>query len=383
MAGAAGAGGGGYTLWGWGAPNTGNLGLGNTTTYNTPQQVGDLDDWTPMVAMEANHTHAIKSDGTLWFVGGTGSMRGDGSNSGVSSPIQIGSATNWTYVGAGYGKAYATNKSGELWVWGTGAEGALGTGNTTTQSSMVQVAGTTWAAAAGSNEHTIALRTDGTIWGWGNGGGGRTWHNNTTDYSSPVQGVGSTEWWGPRGSVDQADGWETGVETAKTFGYSQGYWHSMCIDENGKLWGAGGGVAGSTAIAGSNTSPRQVGTDTTWTNLSCHAFGGVGINDGTMTCWGGYNFAGEFGANNKTYGEGILIEWDGTATDCAKGSNLYYQATNHTIQGGTIYFCGQNASGSGGKGNNTNYSSPVQGPSGSSWVKVVAGETCTMGVKKG
>ena len=218
-------------------------------------------------------------------------MTGDGrSGAGISSPIQIGSATNWTYVGTGYNRAYATNKSGELWVWGQSPYGALGVGNNTAYSSMVQVAGTTWAAAAGSNEHTLAIKTDGTIWGWGHGGDGRTWHNTTTHYSSPVQGIGSTEWWGPRGSVDQADGWETGVETAKTFGYSQGYWHSMCIDENGKLWGVGG-FAGSYGISGSSNSPRQVGSDTTWTNLSTHGFGGVGVNDGSMTCWGGYNFA--------------------------------------------------------------------------------------------
>ena len=371
-----------YTLWAWGTPDVGNMGLGNTTAYSVPQQIGSDDDWTPMVSMELTHSHAIKSDGTLWFIGGTGVHRGDNSNTNISSPIQIGTATNWQWVGGGYNKAYAVNTSGELWCWGSNGSGELGQGNTTSQSSMVQVAGTTWAAANGGNAHTIALKTDGTIWAWGNGGDGRTWHNNQTNYSSPVQGVGSTEWWRARTSVSITDGWEAGVETAKGFGYTQGYWHSMNIDENGKLWGCGG-FAGATSMSGQPTSPKQAGTDTTWTNLHASGFGGAGINDGTMSCWGGYNFAGENGAGNTTAAATTIVEWDGTATDVARSQSLYFEAHNSCIIGGTIYFSGANDQGQGGKGNTTNYSSPVQGPSGSDWVKVICGKTATIGVKEG
>ena len=383
MAGASGAGG-GYTLWAWGTPDNGNMGLGNTTAYSVPQQIGSDDDWTPMVSMDVAQTHAIKSDGTLWCIGGSGTLRGDNSTTTISSPVQIGTATNWQWVGGGYQSAYACNTSGELWCWGSNDNGQMGQGtaSNTVISSMVQVAGTYWVAAGGGNAHTIALRTDGTIWGWGAGGSGRTWHNNNTNYSSPVQGVGSTEWWKVRSSVNISDGWEAGVETAKGFGYNQGYWHSMNIDENGKLWGCGG-FGGATSNAGSPGSPIQVGTDTTWTNIHASGFGGAGINNGTMSCWGGYNFAGERGNGDTTNDPTTIIEWDGTATDVARSQSLYYEAHNSCIIGGTIYFSGANDQGQGGKGNTTNYSSPVQGPSGSSWVKVICGKTGTIGVKKG
>jgi hypothetical protein len=52
------------------------------------------------------------------------------------------------------------------------------------------------------------------------------------------------------------------------------------------------------------------------------------------------------------------------------------------IVGGTLYFSGYNGSGCFGKGNTTNYSSPVQGPSTTDWVKVVIGETSAMGVRE-
>ena len=369
-----------YTLWAWGQPKSGNLGLGNNTDYSEPQQIGGDDDWTPMVAMGSHTCHAIKSDGTLW-AWGQGALRGSGTNTTISSPVQVGTATNWYYVATGYTKVYAINTSGELWLWGANGDGDLGTGNTTTQSSMVQLAGTTWAAAGGGNDFSVAVKTDGTAWGWGNGANGRTWHNTTTDYSSPVQGVADTTWWGGNGDIDITDGWEAGIETTKLHGRAQGYWSSMMIDENNKLWGAGWPYVGNYAISGANNSPRQVGTDTTWTNLDHTGFGGTGINNGAFKVWGGYNTTGDLGQGNTTGATaGVLYGWDGTSTDCSAGHNLGAQRFNGQIVGGTIYFSGHNYNGQFGKGNQTNYSSPVQGPSGSDWVKVVIGETGCIGV---
>ena len=238
---------------------------------------------------------------------------------------------------------------GVLSTWsdlsGQGNNGKLGQGNTISHSSMVQVAGTTWAQCSGGNDFTLATKTDGTIWGWGDGGDGRTWHNTTTSYTSPVQGIAGTDWWGAKGSVDIADGWEAGVESSKFGGSSQGYWSSMVIDVNGKPWGVGWNALGNYAMSGSNNSPRQVGSDTTWTNLSHDGFGGCGINNGAMFAWGGYNITGDLGNGNTTYAAGTLYSWagTGTATDCASGSNLYAQKLNGMIVGGTLYFSGHNA----------------------------------------
>jgi len=375
-----------YTLWAWGATD-GNYqtGQGNNTAYSSPVQIGSDDDWTPMVAVEARGNHAIKKDGSLWYWG-QAVGRGDGSNTVATEPVQIGTATNWYYCATGYYNHYAVNTSGELFTWGNNGDGQLGDGTKTARSSMVQVAGTTWAAAAGGDAHTIALRTDGTIWGWGNGGDGRTWHNTRTNYSSPVQGVGSTEWWGPRADVSIADGWEAGMETKKMFGDNQGYWSSMCITEDGEAWGCGWENLGAYAISGGSNSPRQVGSDTTWTNIDHVGFGGVGINDGEMFTWGGYNTTGDLG-HGATGGmtAGTLYSWGGTgtATDCSRGENLGAQTFSGAIIGGTMYFSGHLATGQAGNGVATNRSSPVQGPASSDWVGINIGATHCIGVREG
>jgi hypothetical protein len=103
-----------------------------------------------------------------------------------------------------------------------------------------------------------------------------------------------------------------------------------------------------------------------------------------MLAWGGYNMGGELGNGTTSGTAGTLYSWagTGTATDCASGSNLYTTKLNGMIVGGTLYFSGYNYTGCFGKGNTTNYSSPVQGPSTTDWVKVVIGETGAMGVRE-
>ena len=54
-------------------------------------------------------THAIKTDGTLWSWGKNDLIGALGLNDLVSrsSPIQVGSLTNWKLVSAGYYQGYA------------------------------------------------------------------------------------------------------------------------------------------------------------------------------------------------------------------------------------------------------------------------------------
>ncbi len=78
-------------MWSWGAGGNGTLGLGNTTSYSSPKQIGSLTAWSKVSAGSA-HGLAIKFDGTMWSWGSGGSGKlGLGNTTSYSSPVQIGS----------------------------------------------------------------------------------------------------------------------------------------------------------------------------------------------------------------------------------------------------------------------------------------------------
>lgn len=85
------------TIWGWGQNANGQLGLGNTTEFDTPQQIGSDTDWTE-IQEGLGFTIARKSDGTLWGCGNDdGGALGQGSQTGTinSSFVSIGGDDQW------------------------------------------------------------------------------------------------------------------------------------------------------------------------------------------------------------------------------------------------------------------------------------------------
>jgi len=117
------------TLWSWGG-GTG-LGVGGTPTVtNTPQQIS-TDKWVSFSA-SGSSSFGIKEDGTLWAWGNNGNGRlGDGTTIDRLIPTQIGTDTNWKTVKAGkYEATMATKTDGTVWYWGgTNYYGEYGNGN--------------------------------------------------------------------------------------------------------------------------------------------------------------------------------------------------------------------------------------------------------------
>ena len=84
------------TLWSWGRNNFGTLGLGNTTNYSSPKQVGALTNWAS-ISGGAIYIVAIKTDGTLWSWGyNNNGQLGLGNITDYSSPKQVGAFTSWS-----------------------------------------------------------------------------------------------------------------------------------------------------------------------------------------------------------------------------------------------------------------------------------------------
>ena len=92
-----------YNLFAWGANGSGQLGLGNTTDYSSPKQVGSLTNWSN-VAMARLIGGAVKTDGTLWTWGWNANAQGAmgvGNETNYSSPKQVGALTTWLSVKIG------------------------------------------------------------------------------------------------------------------------------------------------------------------------------------------------------------------------------------------------------------------------------------------
>jgi len=128
---------------------------------------------------------------------------------GFSSPVQVGTDTNWAQVAAGYLHSAAIKTTGTLWTWGYNVYGQCGTGNTTNQSAPTQVGAlTNWAYVKCGLYGTIAVKTNGTLWAWGYNNYGQLGQGDTTNRSSPVQIGSATNW------LQAIDGLDSGVSAS-------------------------------------------------------------------------------------------------------------------------------------------------------------------------
>ena len=196
------------TLWTWGKGED-YLGhnASHTTDVSEPTQVGSATDWTNNVGQWGQGVHhVIKENGTLWTWGGNsygacGMNEGDHSTHKYSSPVQVGSDTDWALcsVAKQSGEMAAFIKTdGTLWTVGRSYHGGLGHGDTTNRSSPTQVgSGTDYASVRCADAYyTMVLKTDGTLWGFGVNRQGNLGDNNTTadGQSTPVQAGSATNW---------------------------------------------------------------------------------------------------------------------------------------------------------------------------------------------
>ena len=187
------------TLWSWGSNSYGQLGINNTTIRSTPVTtlLGGTN-W-KSIAGGANHTVALKTDGTLWNWG-FNSYGQLGINNSItrSTPVTtLLGGTNWKSIDCGYFHTVALKTDGTLWSWGANNFGQLGVNNTTNISTPVTtlLGGTDWKSIAGGGRYTVALKTNGTLWSWGRNDFGALGINDTTDRSTPVTTLlGGTNW---------------------------------------------------------------------------------------------------------------------------------------------------------------------------------------------
>jgi alpha-tubulin suppressor-like RCC1 family protein len=96
--------------------------------------------------------------------------------------------TRITAIAGGANHSIALKSDGTVWDWGFNGDGQLGNDTTTGSTLPVQVVGLTGITAiAGGANHSIALKSDGTVWDWGFNGNGQLGNGTTTGSTLPVQ----------------------------------------------------------------------------------------------------------------------------------------------------------------------------------------------------
>jgi len=338
----------------WGQNGLGALGQNNTTSYSSPIQIPGAWD-----RIQGNI--GIKNDGTAWAWGYNASGNiGDNSRTNRSSPIQIGTETTWSFIGQSPAQSYGIKTDGTLWTWGLNEKGCLGLNeNDVHRSSPTQVPGTTWSSISiGDSDtfgHALATKTDGTLWSWGYNDGGALGQGNRTNYSSPVQIPGTT--------------WSTAYYAVSISSANGSY----AVRTDGTLWSWGSTNA--KLGQGNNTnysSPKQVGSGTDWksihgqhdTNGKRQAF--ATKTDGTMWSWGEGSNGGLGQGNNTSYNSpkqiGNDTNWSSkTYGISSKGGGVFVKTD------GTLWSWGYGGGGYLGHNNTSNYNSPKQIGTDTSW----------------
>jgi len=266
----------GGSLWCWGSDTVGQLGDGvRQVMVSTPLRIGTDTDWRE-VEVGGGYTCAIKQAGSLWC---WGTILGT-ATSVTNAPARMGAASDWARVSvfsgglAAGGTACAENHAGEVWCWGQNLQGTLAMGTFGSKSQPSRVGTEAWTSVAAFAFSSCGVKADGTLWCWGANETG-IYGGTPGDYQNPFQVTTDTGF------------------TEVTLGSSH-----QCARKGGAIYCWGSGYTGALGLGSGTmaivTAPTRVGTDGDWTMLVAGAEHTCGLRAGQVYCWGRNN-AGQVG----------------------------------------------------------------------------------------
>jgi len=259
-----------------GSGSNGQLGLGATTTYNTPTLITGLTDVKKVVTGRYN-TFFVKNNGELWYAGSNSNyISGDAGTPSTNIPKKIfitgvidaaiGSKTSYAVVGSG--------SSGTVYSVGKNYSGSLGTGESTSQvrSQFYSTGKSASFIDASTNGAIILSQLNGNASTVGQNSDGQLGHGDT-GYRNRFSGVISS------------------VVEVETYDYT-----NYVIKSDGTLWAAGRDNAGQATGNPSSTADKLNFTQSNITDVAHIAAGDAWAmalkNDGTLWVVGNnaYNY---------------------------------------------------------------------------------------------
>lgn len=341
------------TLWVTGANSLGTLGLGDITSRSHLTQVGGAE-WRSVDVSKSNttsaHMIALKTDGSLWTWGNN--MSGQlgngttGSSSHKSSPIQVGSATDWVKVLAGSTYSLALKSDNTLWY-----AGFVGLTNSST---FVKILGE-WTDISVATDSFLAKKVDGSIWGFGKNNMGAM---GGTDLYSTISPNSPTK-------IHEAEAglkFHCQLET------------NLFLKSDGSLWATGNNAAGNIGIEYSV--PSKVVEGNGWKSVKNSSARTFAVkSDGTLWLWG---YTGQHDLASDRNASRFPSQ-NRPETNWASIEDMY----EHIVclkTDGSRWLWGSGLLGELGNGAFENSSSPIQ-LSGGAWSKVSSGRSFTMALK--
>jgi alpha-tubulin suppressor-like RCC1 family protein len=181
-----------------GLNNYGQLGLGNTTSQNTPQQILALNSLTiSAIACGGRHTMFLTNDGKVYCCGANfNGELGLGNTTSHNTPQQISALNSFAIsaIACGYSHTLFLTNDGKVYTCGSNTSGQLGLSLATTTPTIIStnIGSLTISAITGGDAHSLFLTNDGKVYSCGRNTSGQLGQSLTTITPSIISsGIGS------------------------------------------------------------------------------------------------------------------------------------------------------------------------------------------------
>jgi alpha-tubulin suppressor-like RCC1 family protein len=371
-------------MWAWGSNANGRLGVYSTANKSTPVAVCGNHTFCK-ISSGQGHTLGLDSHGKLWGWGyNIYGQVGDFTVTNRCTPIAVCGNHTFCHIDGGNQYTIGIDFRGTAWSWGVNTSGQLGDGSFISKTTPVSIRDNiTFCEISCGTSHTIGLDKNNKIWGWGTSiyagltvpnlvYGDHTFCKIHAGYSHVLAIDSNNKSWswgtnayghlGDNSVVSKATPVEI-LGTNKTFCDVKGtVWHSLGLDNNGKVWGWGynmSGQVGDNTDANCRCTPvAVVGTNKTFCKIAGSGYAHSISIDLRGKIWGwGMNSSGQLGiysTTDKLTPTAIL----GVNKTFCKITTGIFQTTGIDFRG-KMWGWGYNAQGQLGDNSTTNKSTPV------------------------
>ncbi len=221
-------------VYSWGYNNHGQLGDGTTTLSSQPinitDNIGLEDDIVIKTIVGYNNTAVITQKGFFYMLGANDySQLGIGIDIYVATPERVAIEEKILMISTSINHTIALSENGQVYIWGSNSNGQLGNG--TTAKSNVPVNITQYIGVDTSDKivqvsagyyHTIALSENGQVYTWGSNAYGELGNGASENSNLPINITSKFK-----------------LTDDKIIQVSAGYYHTIALSENGKVytWG--------------------------------------------------------------------------------------------------------------------------------------------------